>query len=53
MEDRWRYRGGDDLVWMCDCHDCRKRRKHGDIKLAPVRERREDERRRAEDEHGG
>ena len=39
---RWRDGGGDHLVWLCQCHDCRKRRKYGRVKVKPVWLRREE-----------
>ena len=37
---RYRDRHGDHLPWLCDCHDCRKRRKVGDPTIHTPAERR-------------
>lgn len=38
----------DHLAWLCDCHDCRGRRKRGDVTIPSRRERRERDRERVE-----
>lgn len=40
---RWWYQG-DHLENLCDCHDCRKRRKHGDVVIPSPQELRQRER---------
>jgi len=41
---KWRDPGGDHLVNICDCHDCRKRRKIYRPYLVTRAERRENDR---------
>jgi hypothetical protein len=38
---RYRDPHGDHLPWLCDCHDCRKRRKHGQPTIPTPAERRD------------
>jgi len=32
LHGRWRHGKSDHLIWECECHDCRKRRKYGFVK---------------------